>query len=197
VTPVAQLADCKNWRRLLLLVLLLGFQVNPVAQPATPTNDWLVFSDPANGIAFRYPPTLKVLVPSLERANGSRLLSVVQLWPADVPPEGFAVLSILVRACGDPMSACMNETQRRGCHSFKAFPLGNARAFQCVDFGSAACHWSAQVDLKGRQITIQAPAAGYEINGRTHGREECAQAMTKIRSQPPVKAILESFVFTN
>ena len=42
---------------------------------------------------------------------------------------------------------------------------------------------------------IQAPAAGYEVNGRTHGREECAKSMTTIRSLDPIKAILASFVF--
>ena len=61
------------------------------------------------------------------------------------------------------MVACWDEAQRRSCHSFEAFALSNARAYQCVDFGSAACHWSAQVDGKGRQVMFQAPAAVYEI----------------------------------
>ncbi len=167
------------------------------AQPAPARADWLVYRDDANGIAFRYPPSLKVDVPALERPNGSGIVSIVQLWPADGSREGSAVLAILVQVCGDPMVACWDRVYRRDCHSFETFPVGNAHAFQCVDFGSAACHWSAHLDHKGRQILIQAPAAGYEINGRSRGREECAKGMTEIRSVDPIKAILSSFVFDN
>ena len=185
-------------RALLLALLVIASAASAFAQsvatPPTPT-DWLVYRDPANGIAFRYPPSLKVVVPSLERPNASGLVSIVQLWPADGPREGFAVLAILIKVCGDPMVACWDEAQRRSCHSFEAFPVGTARAFQCVDFGSAACHWSVQVDLKGRQIMFQAPAAGYDINGRTHGREECAKGMRELRTLEPIKGILASFVF--
>jgi hypothetical protein len=65
-----------------------------------------------------------------------------------------------------------------------------------VKLGSDDCHWSAQVNRDGRQIAIQAPAAGFEINGRTQGREECAKGMTEIRTQAPLDGILASFVFT-
>jgi hypothetical protein len=73
--------------------------------------------------------------------------------------------------------------------------LGNARAFQLLDFGSAACRWSALVKHKELQIIIQAPAAGYEVNGRTSDRTSCAKAMLAIRSLAPIKAILATFMF--
>lgn len=156
----------------------------------SPGANWRTFLDDVNGISFRYPPDLKVAMPSVETAHIAGLVSVVQLWSGDMPRPALPVLTMHVLACDDRMAPCLDETQRRSCHSFEVFPLGNARAFQCVDFGSAACHWSAQVAHRGRQIRIQAPAAGHEVNGRAHDRSSCARAMTEIRTHSPIAGIL-------
>ncbi len=201
-------------RHLLFTLLVLASAATAFAQPvATPTADWLDYRDDANGIAFRYPPNLKVVVPSVEGPNASGLVSIVELWPADSPSAGFAVLAIHVKVCGDPMVACWDDAQRRSCHSFEAFPLGNARAFQCVDFGSAACHWSAQISPGTGIAALFSPPTcaaastacprfrrpglsnGLTWMRRVSARLPCARIAASTRSCRPCRAFLLRWSF--
>jgi hypothetical protein len=184
-------------RSLVTLALVCLSVVAVSAQsPTDDTRSWQVYRDDANGISFRYPPNLKVVKPSLEHMHVRGLLSIVKLLPTHDPKPDRPVLTMTVFACGEPGLPCLDEAWfRRVCHNFEAFPLGNARAFQCVDFGSAGCHWKAQVNRDRLRIGIGAPSAEHEINGRTHERAECAEGVTKIRTLAPIDGILASFVF--
>ena len=185
-------------RALLLALLVIAAAASAFAQslatPTTPT-DWLEYRDDASGFSFRYPPTLKVVKPSLEHMHVRGVLSVVQLWPVGDPKPDWPVLTMAVFACGEPVPCSDEARLRQSCHSLEQFRVGNAQAFQCVEFGSAACHWSAHMNWNKRRIGIGAPSAAQEVNERTHGREDCAEGMNKIRTLAPIKAILASFVF--
>ena len=197
--------DCTSRvvRALLRVMLVIASAATAFAQPVatpTPPTDWLVYRDDANAISFRYPPNLNVVKPSLEHMHVRGLVSIVQLWPVDDPKPDWPVLTMTVVACGEPAVPCSDDARvearlRLWCHNFEQFPVGNAQAFQCVEFGSAACHWSAQVNRDRLRIGIGAPSAAQEVNERTHGREECAEGMTKIRTLAPIAGILASFVF--
>jgi len=153
-----------------------------------------------NGIAFRYPPDLRVVTPSVADAHIQGLVSSVFLVPADDPsPHPVPVLQVHVIACGDPNAdpriPCLDEASFRGSDRFESFPLGNRRGLQCVDDGSAACHWRAVVLREGREVTIRTPAPDQRANDETRGRSECADRIVANRKRPPLDGILASFVF--
>ena len=191
-------------KRLLLAMLVLASVVTGSSQSrVTPraNSAWRVYRDDVNGIAFRYPPDLRVVTPSVADAHIDGLVSLVLLVPADDPsPHPFPVLQVNVIVCDDPKASprvpCLDEAWFRDvCDRFEPFSIGNRRARQCVDYGSAACHWSALVLREGRQVAIRTPASDHRANGETSGRSACADRVVMNRKSPPLDGILASFAF--
>ena len=184
-------------------MLVLASVVTGSSQSRVPqaNSSWREYRDDANGIAFKYPPDLRVVTPSVTDAHIEGLVNLVHLVSADDPrPHPFPILRVLVIVCGDPKAnprvPCLNEAWfRRVCHRFEPFPVGNRRGLQCVDYGSAACHWSAVVLRDGRRVTILTPASDHLANGETNDRSVCADRLVTNRKNPPLDGILASFAF--
>ncbi len=172
--------------RTMLRTLALSFVIIVSAQspaPAQPT-PWRPFRDFATGISFKYPPEWHVRTIGLGRGARVRVAELV----ARDDPCSFQALTVDVVTCGDQMTPCFDEKWYRDvCHSFETFAVGNARAFQCVSFGSAACHWSAVVLRGNRQVTIMTPASDHQANNETHGRKECAARLVTNRDKSPLR----------
>lgn len=189
-------------RRLLLaLLLLLSVATGSSQSQVTDPNDsWRVYRDGVHGIAFRYPPALRVVTPSVADAHIEGLVSVVHLVPVDDPrPHPLPILQVHVGVCGEPKAPrvpCPDVAALvASCDKFETFSVGNKRGSQCIRCGSAACHWSAEVVGNGRRVTILTPASDHRANEETSSRSACAERLVANRKRPPLDGILASFMF--
>jgi len=157
---------------------------------------WHLYRDDVNGIAFSYPPDLRVVTPSVADQHIEGLVSLVLLVRADDPrPHRSPTVSVHVKVCGDRLVSCFDEARLRiVCDRFESFPVGDGRAFQCVNYGRAACHWSAVVLRGKREVTIQTPTADYHANQDAGGsRPACVERLIANRKTSPLAGILASF----
>ena len=106
---------------------------------------------------------------------------------------------MLVVKCGG-LAYCPDAEHLRQsgtyCDRFKVLPFGNTTAFQCIDYGSAACHWSARVLLNGMVLTVMTPAtdrAAQQEASRTRG--ECADRLVPAMGAYPIEGMFASFRF--
>lgn len=183
---------------LLIALLSIATIVTPqTALRAIPT-DWKTYSDEVNGFSFRYPPSLHVVESPVEPMHIDGLLRAVEVVtdPNSVESRGFPVLHMLLVKCGGFAYCPDSKRLRTTCDRFKVLPFGNTKAFQCVYYGSAACHWSARVLLNGMTLWMMTPAtdhAAQETAFRTLG--ECADRLVPAMSAYPIEGIVASFRF--
>jgi hypothetical protein len=155
------------------------------------TFGWPQYRDPQSGVAFLHPPGLKVRAPQCPDTNGCQR----QIY-LEAPAASSATVFISVTACAAGsanVAPCHDQRWFEDvCHSFQPLRLGNVQAFQCITFGSAACHWSAIVLGKARQIRIMTPAANRDANLKASTRAQCVQQLIEHRGRSPIMEILGS-----
>jgi len=151
-----------------------------------------------NGFSFRYPASLHIIESPVEPMHIDGLVQAVNVVtdPASAESRGSPVLHMLLVKCGGLAYCPDAERLRTSCDRFKVLPFGNTTAFQCINYGSAACHWSARVLLNAMILTVMTPAtdsAAQERASRTRG--ECADRLVPAMSAFPIKAMFASFRF--
>jgi len=153
--------------------------------------DWKTYRDVANGLSFRYPPDFRLSEPSIADSGIDGLLREVSLYAEG---EYFSVLKVLVTDCKNRMAVCWDEASlRKTCDRLAPFPVGNRTAFQCVDYGRAACHWGAYVLLKGTMVRMISMATDRAASANT--RSECANRLVPAMRAYPIEAMFSSFRF--
>jgi hypothetical protein len=190
--------------RLVTLVLvgiscaLSGMSVEAGGQGASAPQTWKLYRDDANGFSFRYPSSLHVIEGTVEPMHIDGLVRMVEVVtdPTSAESRGFPVLHMLLVKCGGNAYCPDTERLRMSCDRFKVLPFGNTTAFQCIDYGSAACHWSARVLLNGMILTVMTPATDHAAQSvGSHTRAECADRLVPAMSAFPIKAMFASFRF--
>jgi hypothetical protein len=184
---------------LLLLLAISSFAVEARGQGRTPAPEtWRLYRDQVNGFAFQYPPNLHVIESPVEPMHIDGLVRAVEVVtdPNSADSRGSPVLHMLLVKCGGNAYCPDAEQLRTVCDRFKVLPFGNTRAFQCIEYGSAACHWSARVLLSGMTLRVMTPAtdhAAHETAFRTLG--ECADRLVPAMSTYPIEGMFASFRF--
>jgi hypothetical protein len=188
--------------RLPALFLAAIFGILPMSAgvaAAQPHASWRLYEDTASGFSFRYPPDLHVVpgtAASIEASHIEGLTASVSL-KSDALVSGnpaWPVIRVHVMTCG-PMAMCTPEAWLRSCSHRKVFSLGNLQAVQCVDFGSAACHWSATIRSATREVKIFSDVTDQLANDRGQTREECAERVVPADAPYPILKIFRTFRF--
>ena len=184
-------------RRVWVLLVLCGMVSTASAQAPEDARLWTVFQDAATGISFRYPQEwLLVSIPCRPGGDLFGCLSSVNLHPAPSPryPVPVPALQVDVHTCRasnrGPGFPCTPEELRKSCEPFQ---VGDARAFECIDFDSETCHWSAVVPLDGREILIATPQLDEDARKDDRSKAECVERVIANRKTSPLKEIFASF----
>ncbi len=151
-----------------------------------------------NGFSFRYPSNLHIIESPVEPWHIEGLVRAVQVVtePTSAESRGFPVLHMLLVKCGGNAYCPDAERLRMSCDQFKVLPFGNTKAFQCVEYGSAACHWSARVLLNGMVLRVMTPATDHGAqNIASNTRAECADRLVPAMSAFPIDGMFPSFRF--
>ena len=182
--------------RVSVLVLLWGTLSTTSAQAPEGLSSWRLFQDAVTGISFRYPPEWQL---------ASRPCAPGDLWgclmeagllppPSQQNPFPLPALEVNVHACSasnrGPGVPCANEAVFKTCERFH---IGNAAAFECIDFDSETCHWSAYVPLDGSEILLSTPHLDEEARKGASTKAECAKRVIAHRNTLPLKEVLASF----
>lgn len=182
----------------MLACILIGLMsIGPVVTPRTTHRpipaDWKTYRDAVNDFSFRYPPNFRLSERSI---SGSGIDGLVRSLGLFIEGEYFPVLSLLVVDCSNPRAACYTTTRLKPhCDRFATFPLGNHDAIQCVDYGSAACHWWAYVLLEVKMVTFITEATDSAANSTAGTRSECADRLVPAMRAYPIEAIFSTFQF--
>jgi hypothetical protein len=183
---------------LLLLLAIFSFAVEARGQGASVPQTWQLYRDEVNGFSFRYPSSLHVVESPVEPMHIDGLVRAVEVVtdPNSAERRGFPVLHMLLVKCGGFAYCPDSERLRTSCDRFKVLPFGNTKAFQCVEYGSAACHWSARVLLNGMMLRVMTPATDHAAQERaSRTRDACADRLVPAMSAYPIEGMFASFRF--
>ena len=138
----------------ILATLCLALTAVPISSNVH-TQDWLVFRNPATGISFRYPPSLRVRERDPRQFGLPDAKLIVDLVGDTRLNPGTIVLRFIVRAGSvTPQTiALRSKLLRSACKSLDTLTLDGHQALVCVSCGRAACHWGVEV-LQPRECTI-------------------------------------------
>ena len=178
---------------ILIGLLQLATVVTPETSGHRIPTDWKTYRDGVSDFSFRHPPNLQLSEPAVADFHIEGLLRAVRVLAED---KGFPILSVLVMDCRNKMAPCYDEAfLRQACDRWATFPVGNRTAFQCVDYGSAACHWEAYVLLESTMVRLASEATDYQANDGGSSRSACADRLVPTMKTLPIEAMLSSFRF--
>jgi hypothetical protein len=151
----------------LLMVLSAGTVRNHVS-----TQDWVLYRNAATGVAFRYPPSLRVHERDVQEFGLLDAELIVDLVGDTEMNPGTVVLRFIVhRGLATPQKVAARSRSLRGsCKSLTSMPINGHQALVCVYTGRAAIHWRLEV-LDPRECTIVSELLGadsYEADPPPH-----------------------------